>query len=205
MLKRHLSRCFLAGLVALLPVGGLVLSVALLEDAIAGSWMAEQAWYFPGLGLVAVALVVYAIGLVITSFLGRWVWGRVDALLDALPAVGSLYQTLKQILGYGEGPEALFQEVVLVPGRDGGAEEMGLVTRRLSRGGGAMDLLSVFVPGSPNPTQGRLALLPEDRVRPAGVSVSDAFSCLLAVGVTDHDVGGAGPVPGDGGGASEGA
>ena len=140
---RHFSRCFLAGLVALLPVGGLILAVLFMEDAIASSWLAEQPYYIPGLGLVVVAAAVYLIGLIVTSFLGRWLWSRLDVLLDALPAVGRLYQTLKQILGYGEGEDALFRGVVAVPGREPATEELGLITNRLPGSGEQTDRKSV--------------------------------------------------------------
>lgn len=187
---RHFSRCFLAGLVALLPVGGLILAVLFMEDAIASSWLAEQPYYIPGLGLVVVAAAVYLIGLIVTSFLGRWLWSRLDVLLDALPAVGRLYQTLKQILGYGEGEDALFRGVVAVPGREPATEELGLITNRLPGSGEQTDgLLAVFVPGAPNPTMGRLIYVQPEAVRPLSVSVNDALSALLAVGNTDVDLG----------------
>jgi len=184
MLGRHVSRCCLAGLVALLPLGGLVLSVLFMEDAIAGSWLARQDYYVPGMGLAVVAVGVYLIGLVVTSFLGRWLWSRLDALLDALPAVGRLYKTLKQILGYGEGEDALFREVVTVPGLQPGTEELGLVTNRLTDGDGR-ERLAVFLPGAPNPTIGRLVYVSSDVVRRTDRSVSDTLGTLLALGGTD--------------------
>ncbi|MSR58002.1 MAG: hypothetical protein EXS05_10040, partial [Planctomycetaceae bacterium] len=54
-LGQHLgvTRCLLAGLVALLPIGGFVLTVVYLERSIAESWLARQPFYFPGLGLIA--------------------------------------------------------------------------------------------------------------------------------------------------------
>jgi len=185
MIGRHISRCLLAGLVALLPVGGLVLGAILLENSLAGSWLAEQPYYFPGLGIVAGAVVIYLIGLGVSSFVGRWAWRRVDALLDALPAIGRLYQTLKQILGYGEGENALFREVVTIPGREGHTEELGLITNRLPAADEAPEgRLAVFIPGAPNPTLGRLVYVDPAQVRPVDLSVNDALTALLAVGNT---------------------
>src|SRR5258708_39183822 len=115
-IARHVTGCFLAGVVALLPIGGFVLTVAYLEATIAGSWLAGQPYYFPGLGLLATAAVIYLIGLTVSTFLGRWLWGRIDVLFDSLPALGRLYQTLKQIIGYGAGEDAIFQRAVLIRG-----------------------------------------------------------------------------------------
>jgi uncharacterized membrane protein len=107
-LSKHISRCFLAGIVALLPIGGFVVAVAYLEATIASSWLAKQPFYFPGLGLLVSAAAIYLIGLTVSTFLGRWLWKRVDRLFDSLPALGRLYQTLKQIIGYGEGKRRFF-------------------------------------------------------------------------------------------------
>jgi len=115
-------------------------------------------------------------------------------LLERLPALGRLYVTLKQILGYGEGEDAVFQRVVLVPGSIGGALELGLVTNRIEDDG----RIVVFVPGAPNPTIGRLVLIEPSDARDAGISVSAALKALVSVGATDlTGVVVAQPPPGD--------
>lgn len=183
--SRHLTRTLVAGLVALLPVGGLVLSVVWAEDAVAETWLADQAWYVPGLGLIGVALVLYVIGLIVTTFLGRWLWRIVDALIEELPLLGGLYATLKQLLGYGEGKDAMFLETVWVPAHGFDAQELGLVTQRLDDGA----RLVVFVPSSPTPTNGRMLVLPASGVRPCALSVHEALKALVSVGKTSlvHD------------------
>jgi uncharacterized membrane protein len=183
VIMRHVSRCFLAGIVALLPIGGFVLTVVYLEAMIAGSWLARQPWYFPGLGLLATAATIYVIGLTVSTFLGRWLWKRVDMLFDSLPALGRLYQTLKQIIGYGEGKDAIFHRVVLIRGAEPDGAELGLVTNETSDEVGARKLV-VFVPGAPNPTVGRLIVIDAARTIALSVTVSDALKTLLSVGKT---------------------
>jgi len=179
----HLTRCLVAGFVALLPVGGFVLSVGYAEYMIAEWWLQEQDFYFPGLGLLGVGLILYLVGLVVSTFLGRWLWKRVDALLNRLPTLGQLYQTLKQVLGYGEGKDAMFREVVLVPGREPDTEELGLVTGDAPRG--PEQRLLVFIPGAPNPAAGRLILVEPGRVRKTDLAVSDALKTLVSLGKTE--------------------
>lgn len=183
IISRHITQCFLAGIVALLPIGGFVLAVFYLESMIASSWLARQPWYFPGLGLLATAVIIYLIGLTVSTFLGRWAWKRVDVLFDSLPALGRLYQTLKQIIGYGEGKDAIFQRVVLIRGSEPDGSELGLVTNETTDESGAMKLI-VFVPGAPNPTVGRLIVIDGARTIPLSISVSDALKTLLSVGKT---------------------
>jgi uncharacterized membrane protein len=183
ILSKHISRCFLAGIVALLPIGGFVFTVVYLEATIAGSWLAKQPYYFPGLGLLATAAAIYLIGLTVSTFLGRWLWGRIDLLFDSLPALGRLYQTLKQIIGYGEGMDAIFHRVILIHGSEPDGSELGLVTNETSDETGSSKLV-VFVPGAPNPTTGRLVVIDAARTTSLSVSVSDALKTLLSVGKT---------------------
>lgn len=181
--SRHLSRTLIAGVVAVLPVGGLILVVGLGEATLADTGLGKQAWYVPGMGWVAVLAGTYVIGLFVTTFLGRWLWSQVDGLLSRVPLLGGFYHTLQQILGYGEGKGALFERVVYVPARDVAAEELGLVTQTLPAGEGAsVERLVVFVPAAVNPTVGRMLLLDADAVRPAALTVNAALKALVSVG-----------------------
>ncbi len=176
---RHLTRCLIAGIIAILPIGGTILAVLFAEKTIAESWRDEVPWYFPGLGLIATGVLLYVLGFVVTTVLGRWIWRRTDALLERLPALGRMYQTLKQILGYGKGEEGIFKRVVLVESPYGEAREIGLVTEESPDG-----KVWVFLPGSPNPTTGRVILLKAENVTTVDVSVNDALKTLLTVGAT---------------------
>lgn len=183
---KHISRCCIAGIVALLPIGGSVLTIYYLETQIAGPWLKERGFYFFGCGLLLAAVLFYGIGLAISTFLGRWIWKRFDSLLDRLPVMGRLYQTLKQMLGYGEGPDAVFRRVVLVPSRDVHGCEIGLVTAEAREIAGE-NLLTVFVPGSPNPMTGRVVMVSPDDVRAVDMRVNDALMSLVSVGALSKD------------------
>lgn len=176
-MKSHVVRCFLAGVVAILPIGGTILGIVYAESMLAGTWLADQAYYFPGLGLLAAVVALYLLGLTVTTFLGRWLWRFIDAGLEEFPILGDLYLTLKQIVGYGGGKEALFHQVALVPSVDTGGTQIGLVTQRQADG-----QCVVFLPGSPNPTAGRLVMLAEGDLTLLDSEVSDAFKVLVSVG-----------------------
>jgi uncharacterized membrane protein len=179
---RHFTKVFIAGIVALLPIGGLALTVFYLETSLANDWVRAQWWYVPGLGIVAAAILIYLIGLTVSTFLGRWFWRAFDRLLDRLPALGALYRTLKQILGYGEGKDGMFLGVVLVPSGVHGATELGLVTGESHAIDGSSRTLTVFVPSSPTPTSGRLLIIDAAKVTPIDMPVSDALKALVSAG-----------------------
>jgi uncharacterized membrane protein len=185
-----------AGLVAILPIGGTIITVGFLEDSIASSGLYNHPLYFPGLGIILTVIIIYVIGLTVSTFVGKWLWKRVDTLLHRLPALGNLYATLKQILGYGEGKDAIFHETVLVPYNQTGALELGLVTNYITPPEGGEQHLVVFLPGSPNPTAGRLVLLPKSEVRPVEMAVDEALKALVSVGKTDLPSQSPGPAEG---------
>ncbi len=178
---QHVTKCVIAGIVAILPVGGLILTVAYLESLISSSGLSKLAFYFPGMGLLLAVLSIYVVGLTVSTFVGKWFWSTCDSMLNKLPALGKLYLSLKQILGYGEGDDAIFHETVLITSQEKVGEEIGLITNSMTMPDGATKYV-VFVPGSPNPTAGRLIVTGPDHVRKIPATTNEALRMLVALG-----------------------
>ena len=186
-IRKHIVRCVLAGIVALLPILGLVILVVQLETWIANSGLRTYGLYTFGMGILASILFVYGVGLVTTTLIGKWIWQRIDRLIDHLPLLGELYRSVKQILGYGDGPDALFKRVVYVRLTiDSSIEELGLVTSEVKTDQ-QDDRLIVFLPNAPAPTSGRILFVPTTRVRPSELTVSQALRMYVSLGSTGHD------------------
>lgn len=177
-LYRHLVLCILTGLVAILPVGGTIILIVFAERSL--SPIVPEKLYFPGVGLLSIILLLYCLGLTLTTVVGRWLWTWIDIALCRFPGLGMLYRTLKQILGFEAGEGALFQRVVLVADEGTGATEIGLVTAIEGNADGKQFV--VFVPHSPNPAQGRLLRLPEHRVIATDWTVDKALKGLFTLG-----------------------
>lgn len=175
---RHVVLCILTGLIAILPVGGTVILIVFAERSLSPIVPAE--FYFPGLGLLSIFILLYCLGLTLTTFVGRWLWNWMDLVLSRFPGLGMLYRTLKQILGFESGEKGLFQRVVLVPDEGTGGAEIGLVTA--TEGDGDRKQILVFVPHSPNPAQGRLLRLPANRVIATDWTVDKALKGLFTLG-----------------------
>lgn len=178
--RRHIARCLVAGVVALLPIGGLLMTVYYFENQVAGVWLKEQGFYFFGLGLILATISLYLIGLIVSSLLGRWLFHQADRLLDRMPVLGTLYQTLKQLIGYGEGPQGLFKRVVWVSRDDAKQFELGLVTMEASPA--SQGRLAVFVPAGPSPTTGRLLYLERERLTETNLTVNEALQIMVSLG-----------------------
>jgi uncharacterized membrane protein len=177
----HFTRCFLAGLVAILPIGGLILILYKLDESL--DPLAKTVPDFPGRGILLAVVVIYLLGLTVTNFVGRWLWSIVDRLLSKVPGLAMLYNTLKQILGYGTGKDAMFQRVVFIKDEALGALEVGLVTEEVAIEGEKKRLV-VFLPGSPNPAMGKMVLIEPERCIASKIPVDVAIKALLSTGKT---------------------
>lgn len=180
---KHLSKCFLAGIVTILPIAGTVLILGYLEATISSSGISRLSFYFPGLGLILAVVLIYFLGLVTTTIAGQWLWKKIDRAFHMMPAVGKMYVSLKQILGYGVGEDAIFKEVVEVRSPLGRGTEIGLLTNRF-RDAQSKEKLIVFIPSAPNPTSGRMLILSAEDVTPLRMTVHEALKSLVTIGKT---------------------
>lgn len=179
--QKHIWQCFVAGIVALLPIVGMIITIVYCEEMVSESWLSQQGFYFFGLGILIVLVATYFIGLFFSNVIGKWVWDSIDLILIRTPILGNLYQTLKQILGYGEGEDAIFRRVVFVKTKDFDGEEIGLVTRENIELESS-EKLAVFLPFSPSPINGRLVFVDKSIVRESDMSVNDALKSLVSIG-----------------------
>jgi uncharacterized membrane protein len=125
------------------------------------------------LAVVLVALVCFIAGLVARSVSAQRVVNALESsVLSKIPAYDYLKQESASALGVAEIAEL---PVVFVPME--GGWQLGVRTEALSN-----DLISVFVPGAPNPHSGSVFFFSADNVRPAGVKMAAALNCLRRCG-----------------------
>ncbi len=179
--KQHLIRCAVAGVVALLPILGLILLIVQLESWISNSGLRDQGYYFFGQGIIAAVILVYLVGLATTTLIGKWLWRFFDRMIDRMPLLGAIYRSLKQILGYGDGPDTVFKRVVYLNTLQSDIEEIGLVTREANSADPA-SRLTVFLPLAPIPSNGRLVFVQSHQVRNAEMSVNEALKMFVSLG-----------------------
>jgi uncharacterized membrane protein len=204
-LRKTFRRTFLTGVIIVLPVvvtGWIVhfvfnllartltpVVVQTLQLFGLGAW-SQQAWLNYVAPLVSVALsllLIYLLGLVGTNVIGKQILALVDRLILQVPFVRGIYSATRQFFRtFSRSRGEAFSRVVLVeyPRRD--LWTMALVTART---GGEVqektraDMISVFVPTTPNPTSGWLLFVPEEDCVFLDMSVDDAFKMIISGGV----------------------
>jgi len=183
-LQKHILHCFIAGIVAVLPVFGMLIFVSYLEVQFASTGIDELRFYFPGLAIIITIVAIYLCGLIVTTFIGKWLWNFIDKFIEHIPGFAQIYGTIKEILGYSTDKNCIFKQVVLIPSNNGFGEELGLVTNSLVDDN--QDKLVIFVPSAPTPTSGRLVVIDRDKVTPLEMSASDSFKAIIAMGKTEN-------------------
>ncbi len=125
------------------------------------------------LSVTIVALVCLLAGLVAHTVIAQRLVNLLESsLLSKIPGYDYLKQESASALGVAEIAEL---PLVFVPME--GGWQLGVQTEALSGG-----LVSIFVPGAPNPHSGSVFFFSTDTVRPAGIKLAAGLNCLRRCG-----------------------
>ena len=189
-----LRKYLLAGIVALAP---LLVTVALVNWLIEISDQAiallpepyKPANLFgfdlPGMGIALALLFIVVIGAVTTHFVGSWLMGLINGLMERIPFIRTVYKATRQLLEsiFSDNTKA-FQRVVMVQFPDRGRWVIGFVTgeSRLPAVEGGKPFISVFVPSTPLPTTGWLLFVEETELCQLDMTVEEGMKLVLSGG-----------------------
>jgi uncharacterized membrane protein len=193
-----LRRYLVAGLLVWMPLGATVFVIRLLVG-----WMDQSllllpqqfrpdnllGFHIPGLGVVLSLLILLLTGLVAANLFGRKLVGLWEQLLSRIPLVRSVYSAVKQLVEtmFADNGKS-FRKVVLVEFPRRGlwtlafltSDEQGEVQRATGR-----DVVSVYIPTTPNPTGGYFVLVPREDLRELDISVDEGLKLLLSMGAVN--------------------
>lgn len=186
----------ITGLLIWIPLGITILVIKLLVDLLdktilllPPSWRPEALFGFdiPGLGIFISAMIIFTTGFVLTNFVGRRLikWG--EKLLDRIPLVRSIYSAVKQVTATVLSPDnETFNEVFLIEYPRKGIWTLGFKTgdspKSFEKVTGK-ELLTIFVPTTPNPTSGFILYIPRSDVIELDIDVEDALKLVMSLGV----------------------
>lgn len=138
-------------------------------------------------GLTVPLLSILIIGLMARNIVGRWLLDFGEQFLQAIPLAGSVYKTLKQILEtLLRDSKNKFRRVVMLEYPRKGIWTIGFVTGKVSsqlQSHLSEEMISVFIPTTPNPTSGWYAVVPEKEAINLSISIEDAFKVLISGGI----------------------
>ena len=144
-------------------------------------------FHIPGLGIILTFFVLVLTGMLAANFVGRYVVGGWESLLDRIPVVRSIYSAAKNFaeIVFSDS-EHSFKRVLMIeyprPGLYSLAfqtsSELGEVQGRTGE-----DVICCFVPTTPNPTSGYVIIVPKKDVVVLDMEVDEALKMIISLGV----------------------
>ena len=183
----HLRKTFLSGLILILPLWvtlGLIVFIIKKLTAFVAPWiqsatgdhLTPPTLYL--LSLTASLLLIYLMGLMGRNIVGRYLVGNIENLFMRVPVVKTVYASTKQILqAVSSNQKKTFQKVVMLEYPRKGIRSIAFVTNQLG------PYLSIFIPTTPNPTSGWLALVKEEDCTNLDITPDEAIRLIISGGI----------------------
>ncbi|MGH8225781.1 MAG: DUF502 domain-containing protein [Gammaproteobacteria bacterium] len=192
----RLKRWFAYGLLIWVPIAVTVFVVRFLLDLfdkllgfVPAGYRPEHLWGFgiPGLGLLLAIVLLIVTGLLASNLVGRSIVAGLDRLMARIPFVRAIYGGSKQVAAtLFAGETKAFRRAALVPFPTRGSYSIGFITSHrlgeVQEKTGA-EIVSVFVPTTPNPTSGFILLVPKEDVIELEMTVEEALKMIVSLGV----------------------
>lgn len=142
-----------------------------------------------GLGVVFFLIFTTFVGWLAKGLLGRSLIRSAERFVNRMPVVRSIYSGVKQIAEtvFSQADRS-FEKACIVQYPRKGIWAVGFISTSAkgeirARVNDAQNLLSVFVPTTPNPTSGFLLLFPAEDVIELDMSIEDAAKLVISAGL----------------------
>ena len=195
-----MRKYILAGLLVWLPIWGtyaiLRFILKLIETGITDLFKVLPPYMHPNhmlgfqipatvIGVVITLAILIATGIFATNFLGKRLVKIWDKLLDKIPFVRTIYSAIKQVVAAMVKPSTeSFSKVLLIEYPRKGIWSIAFQTSSGFNGvPNSSNMLSVFIPTTPNPTSGLLTIVPSEDAIELNMTVEEAVKMIISLGV----------------------
>ncbi|MFT4901239.1 MAG: putative membrane protein [Lentimonas sp.] len=197
---RSIRTAFFTGIIVILPLGVTLIVINFLLEKIGTPssnlffWFLDREWrnlpaielMLKSISLLVVFTIITLLGYSSRLFLGKWLFHRIEKLLDRVPFINTVYRTVKQIVDtFSQQKSAVFQTVVLIEYPRPNCYAIGFLTGE-SKGevqnATGEHIVNIFIPTTPNPTSGFLLMLPKADIIPLKMSITDGMKLIISGG-----------------------
>src|SRR5262245_45599928 len=183
-----LRRTFITGFFVTVPLAVSVVAIIWVfqfaDGLTAGLGEKLLGRHIPGLGLLATALIVFAVGGIATNVFGRRVLQKSEDVLLHVPVFKTIYAPVKQLISaFSPENELGFKRMVLVEDSARGLL-LGFLTKELTvdRGAGPEAMLAVYVPTN-HLYIGDILICPATKVSFPDLTVEEGLRVFLTGGM----------------------
>jgi uncharacterized membrane protein len=197
---RTISKIFLTGLLAILPISVTVYILYFLVTnaeselkSLLEKLLPNTTAYFPGMGIVLFVVVVLIIGFLLRSWVFRRIFSVFDRVVKKIPLVKTLYGAVTDLVSLFSGSDdrGLTQVVMVTLAND--VRLIGFLTREdfsdLPDGIGDENTVAVYLPMSYQ-LGGFTTMVPRDSCETIDMSLEAAMRFAIAAGVQEKKIGG---------------
>jgi uncharacterized membrane protein len=185
-----LRKYFISGLLVWLPILVTIYVIRFLvgffDSFRLDAWLGVD---IPGLGFVIACAVITLTGMLVANWLGKKLVLLSDKIISKIPLVRTIYLGMKQILEtmFNSKGKA-FRKVLLVEYPRKGLWSIAFQTGEGSADinpsiAGGEEVVTLFIPTTPNPTSGFLMMAPKKDVIELNMSVDQALKFVISLGV----------------------
>ena len=185
---------FIAGIVVLIPIG-ITLYLTLFIIRISGKIIPKEInpnnylpFDIPGVEIIIALIVITLIGWLSLSFLGKKFFELFNNILKKIPILRTIYSAIGQMTETFTKSDSKNKSVVLLEYPRKGIWAVGFATKEnegIIRKKVEEDIISVFVPTTPNPTSGFLLMVPKKELIYLDVSFEQASKFIVSAGTTN--------------------
>ena len=185
---KKLMRYFLQGLLIIAPAAITIYIVYLvfsfLDGAIQRFFVQYLPFRIPGLGIIALLIIITILGFIGQSILFRPFQRLLDRIMRNAPLVKVLYSALRDLFSAFVGSEKKFNQPVLVKvNLISDLEKMGFITNENLSDLDIKDKVAVYFPHSYN-FSGELFIVPRNQIRLINIPATEAMKFIVSGGVT---------------------
>lgn len=142
----------------------------------------------PGVGLLFALIALTFLGALTANLFGRTIVAYGEQMFNSMPVVRNVYRALKQIFETAlSQSSSSFQDVALIEYPRQGLFAIVFVSTEtggeITDKSGVPEMLSVFLPTTPNPTSGYLLFVPKEDVILLDMSVEDGAKLVISAGL----------------------
>lgn len=193
MLKRY----FISGLLVWIPIAATVFVLSFVLHLLDSSllllpkrYQPEHlfGYHIPGMGVILTIAVILITGVLAANFVGRQLVRFGDWLINHIPLVRSIYSAIKQVMDtvFASNGKS-FRKVILVEYPRKGlwsiAFQTGSGSAEIQQHLDGEDVVTLFIPTTPNPTSGFLMYAKRSEVIELQMPVDQALKFVISLGV----------------------
>ncbi|MCY6483419.1 DUF502 domain-containing protein [Clostridium aestuarii] len=191
---KRLLNLFLAGITAILPIGitiFILYKLFMIVDSFSAGFINKIVGErIVGIGFLTTIGFIILVGFITKYYLGEKLIEIIEKAISKIPIAQSIYSSVKEVskmipnLGVNNKK---FNKVVIIDFPNKDIKSIGFITNdniQISNS----DRVAVFVPTTPNPTNGFLIYVDKDSVEVLDITIDEAIKSIISMGAITPDI-----------------